>query len=69
MNVANTLEKKQERTSALVKLFESYNYKNVLNRGFAIAKTPDGKLVRSAVTAPDAMILEFADGEVEVTKS
>ena len=68
LNINNSLEKKQERANSLIKLFESYNYKNVLKRGFAIAKTPDGKLVKSAATAPDAMILEFADGKVEVKK-
>ena len=69
LNVNNLLEKKQERTNSLIKLFESYNYKNVLKRGFAIAKTKDRKLVRSAATAPDAMRLEFADGEIEVNQA
>lgn len=68
-NAKYTLEKKEEKTSALIKLFDSYNYKNVLKRGFAIAKTKDGKLVKSAATAPDAMRLEFADGEIEVNKN
>ena len=38
----------------------------MLKRGFALAKTTDGKLVKSATTAPDDMVLEFADGEVIV---
>ncbi len=69
LNIGNMLDKKQERTANLIKLFESYNYKNVLKRGFAIAKTADGKLIRSAATAPDAMTLEFADGELDVKKN
>lgn len=67
-NVINLLDKKVERTNNLAKLFESYNYKNVLKRGFAIAKTADGKIVKSAATAPDAMTLEFSDGEIQVKK-
>lgn len=67
-NIINLLDKKTERASNLTKLFESYNYKNVLKRGFAIVKSADGKIVRTAATAPDAMTLEFADGEVKVKK-
>lgn len=51
------------------KLFISLNYKNVLARGFAIVKTNNGKLVKTAAAAPQVMQIEFADGQIEVKKN
>ena len=45
-----------------MKLFDSYNYKNVLKRGFALVKDANGQLIKSAVDAKGAMQIEFADG-------
>lgn len=68
LNIQNLLEKRTEKTASLIKLFESYNYKNVLSRGFALVKTTDGKLIKHAATAPNDMIIELADGEIAVKK-
>lgn len=56
------VEKKTYQFESLTKLFDSYNYKNVLKRGFALVKGENGKLIRSAEDAKGNMQIEFADG-------
>ncbi len=62
-------EHRQDRLSAMVRLLESYAYKNVLGRGFALVRDAAGKLVRSAEAAPASGPgeIEFADGARAVT--
>jgi exodeoxyribonuclease VII large subunit len=62
------MEKREQKLISLSKLFDSYNYKNVLARGFALVKNEDGKLVKSAAQATGKMSVEFADGEIKVGK-
>jgi exodeoxyribonuclease VII large subunit len=62
------LEKREQKLISLSKLFDSYNYKNVLARGFALVKGEDGKLIKSAALAPNKMVVEFADGEIRAGK-
>lgn len=65
----NKLMTNDQRLGTAVKLFESLNYKNVLKRGFALVKGADGKLVSGASAAQENMVIEFNDGEIEVTKN
>ncbi len=65
-SAANRVEKLETRLESLVKLFESYNYKNVLKRGFALVKTPEGSIIKSVSAASGKMVIEFADGEKQV---
>ena len=61
------LEKTNQKLSHFGQLLESYSFKKVLKRGFAIAKNKDG-VVSSAVKAkaqsPTSLI--FHDGEVNL---
>lgn len=58
------LERKEYQVQSAVKLFDSYNYKNVLKRGFALVKDPNGKLIRSKLDANGKFQIEFSDGEI-----
>ena len=62
--VMRILDQRGDRLSASGRLLESYAYKNVLARGFALVRDGDGKLVRQAKTAPTSGPgeIEFADG-------
>ncbi len=55
---------RRDRLASAARLLESYAYKNVLARGFALVRDGDGKLVRRAQMAPasGAGEVEFADG-------
>jgi exodeoxyribonuclease VII large subunit len=61
------LEKRSERIASLARLLESYHYKKVLARGFALVRDEVGGLVASAVRLKPGMRvrLEFADGAAE----
>lgn len=56
------LEKKEYALQSTSKLFDSYNYKNVLARGFALVKDDNGKLIKSKLDAKGSLQIEFADG-------
>ena len=58
------LEQRRERLEASGRLLESYAYRNVLARGFALVRNGDGALVRRAASAPASGPgeIEFADG-------
>ncbi len=58
-----------QKLKSLSQLLESYSYKNVLARGFALVLDPGGQVVASAAKASktDALRLVFADGETAVT--
>lgn len=47
-------------------MLNSLGYKNVLNRGYAIARAADGAIISSAVVPAKIVSVEFADGVVSV---
>ena len=63
------LGRKRERLGALAQLFDSLNYKSVLERGYALVWDADGQPVRSrdAVGDGQPLSLEFADGRADAT--
>ncbi|MHB1103386.1 MAG: exodeoxyribonuclease VII large subunit [Devosia sp.] len=65
------LEQRRERLSSLGKLLDSYSYKNVLDRGFALVTDAEGRIVRSRehVDPGDPLIIEVADGQIGATVS
>jgi exodeoxyribonuclease VII large subunit len=63
------LEKPGQRLALAGKLLDTLSYERVLERGFALALTPDGHAVSRAAKAPADMRLRFADGEIEVRKA
>lgn len=60
------LGERAERLHALGKLLESYSYRGVLARGFAVLRDAEGRpITRAAGTREGAAVaIEFADGEV-----
>ncbi|MFN0193604.1 MAG: exodeoxyribonuclease VII large subunit [Aestuariivirga sp.] len=67
---SNTLKRRRDRLQSLSKLLAALSYGSVLQRGFALVKTPSGKLVRtaSATSRGEALNVEFADGTIHVTR-
>ena len=61
------LDRARRRLDAQGKLLSTLSYQNVLARGFALVRGPDGVMLRraSAVTPGLALDIEFADGHVE----
>ncbi|MEO8758172.1 MAG: exodeoxyribonuclease VII large subunit [Devosia sp.] len=59
------LTQRSERLSALWKLAESYSYKGVLDRGFALIVDDQGHIVRSksAIRPGQLLAVEVADGQ------
>lgn len=62
------LQDKQQKLHYLGKLLESYSYKNVLQRGYAVVHGKGGQVVSCVgdINAGDKFKLEFSDGKVEV---
>ncbi|WP_188516539.1 exodeoxyribonuclease VII large subunit [Alsobacter metallidurans] len=65
--VAATVERRRETLGRVVQLLDSYDYKQVLRRGYALVHGPDGHLVREAAQVAGGTMLdiEFADGRVK----
>lgn len=63
------IARKTDRLDAIAKLFDSLNYKSVLDRGFALVRDADGRPLRSAAAVQEgqALVLEFADGTADAT--
>jgi exodeoxyribonuclease VII large subunit len=63
------IDRKRARLTSLEQLFDSLNYKSVLERGYALVWDADGRPVRTpdAVTEGQPLTLEFAGGKAEVT--
>nr|WP_160174817.1 exodeoxyribonuclease VII large subunit [Azospirillum argentinense] len=63
------VEERAARLTAVGKLLESYSYKGVLERGFALVQSGDGRpLTRAAQATPGlAVSLVFADGKAAAT--
>ncbi|CDL00853.1 exonuclease VII, large subunit [Magnetospirillum gryphiswaldense MSR-1 v2] len=65
--VTRLLAEQARRLDASAKLLESYSYKNVLDRGFAVIRDDAGKLVSAAdAQAGAAWSIEFKDGTTDV---
>jgi exodeoxyribonuclease VII large subunit len=62
------LDKSSNDIHSLGKLLDSYSFKNVLARGFAIVTTKDKAVISSVAKAKqqDSLQITFNDGEVEV---
>jgi exodeoxyribonuclease VII large subunit len=62
------LERKRASLEGLCALFDSLNYKAVLERGFALVRDADGQPLRRAATVGPGqpLAVEFADGSVRV---
>ncbi len=60
------IERRRTRVANVWQLAESYSYRNVLARGFALVRGEDGQPVRSAGTVSAGAVLEveFHDGKI-----
>ena len=63
-NTGRLVKMADERLRAQGRLLESYSFRNVLERGFALVRDADGHVVRRAAGTSDGqkISLEFADG-------
>lgn len=63
-----TILREEQRVGHLAAMLESLNVLGVLKRGFALVKTPEGKVITSEreVTKHNALVLQFHDGEQTV---
>jgi len=68
-NILRSIEILKEKLNTNAKLLESYHYKKVLKRGFALVRDGKGKLVTSVGKVSNGMALdiEFNDGSVKAT--
>ncbi|WKW49684.1 exodeoxyribonuclease VII large subunit [Rhodomicrobium lacus] len=64
--VTNLAQRYRQRVAALGQLLQSLGHKSVLERGFALVRGADGRVIRRAASVPGAAALdiEFADGHV-----
>jgi exodeoxyribonuclease VII large subunit len=66
--VERGLSDRQRQVDALGALLESFSYKKVLERGYAVVRDPAGVLVAAADAKPGAAwVVEFKDGRADVT--
>ena len=65
--VALLAERRRRRLQEAARLLNSMSYRNVLKRGYAVVRDGEERAVDSAaaLTAGDAVSLEFADGRVQ----
>jgi exodeoxyribonuclease VII large subunit len=70
-NTVNLLVTANQKVSSLGRLLDSFNYKNVLKRGFTLAKDTSGKIISSKELAKSLgnFALEFSDGVLKVSTS
>jgi exodeoxyribonuclease VII large subunit len=63
----NRLAARRRQLEGSAKLLSSVSYQRVLQRGFAVVRDGDGRMVREAASlhAGDALELEFRDGRVD----
>lgn len=63
------LSKQEDRLKLAGKLLESYHYKKVLERGFALVRDKERRPLTSATAAKgaDALLIEWHDGEMAAT--
>ena len=55
-----------QRVEHLGQMLNSLSYKNVLARGYAIARDSDNKIISRATDATHIASVEFADGIINV---
>jgi exodeoxyribonuclease VII large subunit len=66
--LARAVETQTRRLETQGKLLESYSYRKVLERGYAVVRAADGAVVAAADAAPGAVWrIEFGDGGTDVT--
>ena len=66
--MARLLAEQGRRLDGGGKLLESYSYRNVLERGFALVRDEAGKVVKAADAQPGAVwSIDFSDGRTDVT--
>lgn len=67
IGIRNLLKEKQQNLEMLGRLTESYHYKRVLERGFALIRDNKGKLIKSTkLLLPGANVnIELTDGNVD----
>ena len=67
--VMRSLERRSQTLSSIDSLMEALNYQRVLERGFALVKDGQGRVVSSAARAAEAgdLTLVFKDGEIVAT--
>jgi len=63
--IATQMQLRRQRIEHMGQMLNSLSYKNVLSRGYAIARDMHGDIV-SSVTAPRPASIEFADGTVKL---
>ncbi|MCE3231796.1 MAG: exodeoxyribonuclease large subunit [Rickettsiaceae bacterium] len=74
MRMANVfpkvLQEKQQKLYFMAKLLESYSYKKVLERGFAVVRDAKGSVILSAaaIATGEKLELEFHDGKKNVVE-
>jgi exodeoxyribonuclease VII large subunit len=63
------LQQKQIKFEATNRLFDSLNYKRVLDRGFAVVRNAKGQAVTHAakISTGDGLDIEFSDAHVAAT--
>ena len=69
--VMRSLERRSQTLSSIDSLLEALNYQRVLERGFALVKDGQGRVVSSAARAAEAgdLTLVFKDGQVRAIPS
>lgn len=67
VSIKNLLKNQQQNLEISARLLESYHYKRILERGFALVRDKKGKIIKSAALAKEAanINIEFADGRIE----
>ncbi len=61
------VERRQTSLAGAAKLLESYSFRKVLERGFALVRDAAAEPVLSATAAQGNVSIEFADGQVDAT--
>ena len=64
--LSNTLTTLVQRVEHTGKMLESLSYKNVLNRGYAIARDDAGAIISSTKKVKNIATIEFADGIAKI---
>lgn len=67
--IKSFIDKTENRFQTAGRLLESFSYERILERGFILALTPQGKTVPTAALAAGCseLVLKFADGTLPVT--
>jgi len=65
----NMIIDRRNEIQSMSRLLGSLDYKNILNRGYAVIKSPDDKIISSLKDAEEhqSMRVIFSDGKLDVT--